>query len=211
MADSSRPIFIWEPVPDRCTVDEKQNMFHALKVVDVLSPNYVELAGFYGGGPASRGGVDKEFLESTCDDILLDGVGAQRQGAAVVRVGSEGCYVATHGSKKWYPAYHKPPTYPLGNANPKVVDPTGGGNAFLGGLAVGLVRTGGEPSFDNIETAVAFASTAASFAIEQVGMPTLSQDADGSELWNGSSVAERLSSYIEGLASVERDGQMRSP
>lgn len=186
-------------------------MYQALKFVDVLSPNYVELSGFYGGGPGPRGEIDREFLTSTCADILFRGFGAQRKGAVVVRAGREGCYVATHSSTEWLPAYHKSPEDADAGPNVRVVDPTGGGNAFLGGLAVGLVRTGSGPSLENVNTAAAFASVAASFAIEQVGMPTLTRALDGSELWNGVSVAERLREYMDDLASSRAPSAAKSP
>lgn len=89
------------------------------------------------------------------------------------------------GVEKWIPAYH--------TDKEKVVDPTGGGNTFLGGLAVGLAR--GKP----LEEAATWASVAASFAIEQVGPPTLEKDDDGVETWNGVSVDERLNDFLERL------------
>jgi len=184
-----------------CTEGEKENMYQALKFIDVVSPNYVELSGFYGGGPGPRGEINREFLTSMCTDLLLKGFGTQSKGAVIVRTGREGCYVATHSLTERFPAYYKPSKDAQAGPNVHVVDPTGGGNAFLGGLAVGLVRTGSGPSLENVSTAAAFASVAASFAIEQVGMPTLTRVSDGSELWNGVSVAERLGEYMDDLVS----------
>ncbi|KAI4603279.1 hypothetical protein KJ359_006072 [Pestalotiopsis sp. 9143b] len=86
------------------------------------------------------------------------------------------------GVEKWIPAYH--------TDKEKVVDPTGGGNTFLGGLAVGLARG------KSLEEAATWASVAASFAIEQVGPPTLEKDDDGVETWNGASVDERLNDFL---------------
>lgn len=85
------------------------------------------------------------------------------------------------GVSMWYPAYH--------TNSSKVIDPTGGGNAFLGGMAVGLARGRG------LEAACRMGSVAASFAIEQVGMPILESDEAGRELWNGDSVQGRLEDY----------------
>ncbi|RYO92000.1 hypothetical protein DL764_008203 [Monosporascus ibericus] len=76
----------------------------------------------------------------------------------------------------------------------KVVDPTGGGNAFLGGLAVALARG------KSLEEAAAWASVAASFAIEQVGVPVLGADAEGRETWNGVRVEERFEEFKTTLA-----------
>ena len=186
-------------------------MYQALKLVDILSPNYVELSGFYGGNPGPREEINRGFLTSMCSEILLRGFGTLKKGAVVVRAGREGCYVATHSSKQWYPAYHKSPEGAQAGPNVHVVDPTGGGNAFLGVLAIGLVRTGLGPSFENVNRAAGFASVAASFAIEQVGMPTLTSVTDGSELWNGVSVAERLREYTDDCASFQEPSTARSP
>ncbi|KXX83480.1 Protein MAK32 [Madurella mycetomatis] len=75
----------------------------------------------------------------------------------------------------------------------KVVDPTGGGNTFLGALAVALARG------KSIEEACAWGNVAASFAIEQVGFPVLAVDAEGRETWNGVRVEERLREFQERL------------
>ncbi|KAJ8105637.1 hypothetical protein ONZ43_g7348 [Nemania bipapillata] len=107
------------------------------------------------------------------------------------------------GIERWIPAFHTD-TYEEDENDPvpddegaekgtaeekrkkgKVVDPTGGGNTFLGGLAIALARGKG------LEEAAAWGSVAASFAIEQIGMPTLGYDDDGRETWNGVRVDER--------------------
>lgn len=84
------------------------------------------------------------------------------------------------GIEKWLPAYH---------SGERVVDPTGGGNGFLGGLAVGLARG------KEVAEAAAWGSVAASFMIEQVGVPALGVDEEGRETWNGVRVEERLQEY----------------
>jgi sugar/nucleoside kinase (ribokinase family) len=103
----------------------------------------------------------------------------------VVRCGKDGCYVATRQKSQWLPAYHR-----LGSG--KVVDPTGGGNGFLGGLAIALAR-----GKDVVEAAI-WGSIAASFAIEQVGMPALTQDVDG-ERWNGQRLQTRVDNFVQRL------------
>lgn len=89
------------------------------------------------------------------------------------------------GIEKWIPAYHE--------ESSKVVDPTGGGNAFLGGMAIALARG------QTLEHAAAWGSVAASFAIEQVGMPLLDVGCSGEtaspESWNGVIVDERLKEF----------------
>lgn len=90
------------------------------------------------------------------------------------------------GVEKWLPAYH--------TDKDKVVDPTGGGNTFLGGLGVALARG------KSLEDAAIWGSIAASFAIEQVGGPVLAEDDEGREIWNGVCVDDR---YREFKARVE--------
>ena len=80
-----------------------------------------------------------------------------------------------------------------------MVDPTGAGNAFLGGYSIGYLQTGGD-----IEQAACYGSVAASFALEQVGMP---KRIDGDEeLWNGASVLDRLNEYRARQESVGTQG-----
>lgn len=86
------------------------------------------------------------------------------------------------GLDKWIPAFFTKSDAAEG----RVVDPTGGGNTFLGGLAVALARG------KTMEEAACWGSIAASFAIEQVGVPELGRDDDGEETWNGDRVRDRL-------------------
>lgn len=88
------------------------------------------------------------------------------------------------GIEKWIPAYFQEEN------KHKVIDPTGGGNTFLGGLSVALARG------KNIEEASAWGSVAASFAIEQVGVPVLGQNSEGLETWNDIVVQERLKEFM---------------
>jgi sugar/nucleoside kinase (ribokinase family) len=52
-----------------------------------------------------------------------------------------------------------------------VVDPTGAGNAFCGGFLAGWVQSG------NLLTAGLYGAVAASFLVEQVGLPESSEAA----------------------------------
>jgi hypothetical protein len=87
------------------------------------------------------------------------------------------------GVEMWVPPYHTDAE--------KVVDPTGGGNTFLGGLAVALARG------KTVEEACAWGSVAAAFAIEQVGVPELGVDQEGKETWNCVRVDDRLNEFKE--------------
>ncbi|ESZ90286.1 hypothetical protein SBOR_9336 [Sclerotinia borealis F-4128] len=105
------------------------------------------------------------------------------------------------GIEKWIPAFHQggePGEDEFKdenlneNGNRKVVDPTGGGNAFLGGLAIALARGRG------IVEASCWGAVAASFAIEQVGVPELRERGGDrrEETWNGVVVKERLREFL---------------
>jgi sugar/nucleoside kinase (ribokinase family) len=232
-----KPIFIWEPVPGLCTPDELLNCTNTLPLVDICSPNHVELAGFMGddGRDPVTGGISTLAVERACEQLLASM--PLQSFTLVVRAGEKGCYLArnggrkrqppSHGSgtkrrkkeyirgglqpdtdmealfagllqdadgvvareeievdpglEKWIPAFHGDPA--------KVVDPTGGGNCFLGALAVALARG------KTVEEAAIWGSVAASFAIEQAGVPTLAEDRHGNERWNGDKVQDRLMEF----------------
>lgn len=171
-------MFVWEPVPDLCSPEELSRSFEALKHVDVVSPNHDELAAMLGFQHGDR--VNQQAVEDHAQLFLDQGIGRQGQGAVIVRCGAVGCFVLSRTVRRWLPAFH--------TDSGKVVDPTGGGNAFLGGLAVGLVRT----DFDVVESA-RWGNVAASFAIEQAGMPQLEHSE--TERWNGTNVLSRLAEY----------------
>lgn len=190
--EAPRPMFIWEPVPDLCTPEELDNCRKALKYVDIISPNHGELGGFFGRGTDGPDRVDFRAIEELSSQWLESGIGPDGNGGAVVRCGKDGCFVARRGERKWMPAYHQ--------SADRVIDPTGGGNSFLGGLAVGLVRGKHGSIMDNVEEGAMWGSISASFAIEQVGMPVLSHS-DAGETWNGVFVENRLSDFKQRLAS----------
>ena len=190
------PLFVWEPVPDSCCPEEYDHFLEALKVVDVISPNHHELAALFGQvDQLNRSDEsDMELLQGQCKRLLADGFPKQR-GSVVVRRGEQGCCVYSRVKRICFPAYHQPKKSAsknrLDRTEPKVVDPTGGGNAFLGGFCIGLLDGRHEGSA-LYEQGAMWGSVAASFAIEQVGMPKLSTREDGTEIWNGEAVADRV-------------------
>lgn len=257
----TKPIVVWEPVPDLCTPDELLGLTNCLPLVDVCSPNHAELAGFMGdtGLDPETGDISTEAVERSCEQLL--GSMALSSFTLVVRAGEKGCYLAKNGARRkpkakggsqargkerrkqvghhgglqpdtdmmslfagllqqsggdddnpdeeggeatydfireeddeveidpgldrWIPAY-----WTKEHAD-KVVDPTGGGNTFLGGLAVALARG------KSMEEAACWGSVAASFAIQQVGVPELGKDEEDGETWNGARVGDRLADLKE--------------
>ncbi|CAL3965256.1 hypothetical protein PZA11_001950 [Diplocarpon coronariae] len=124
----------------------------------------------------ARGGLTLDMDMESLFAGLLDGSGE------LVREEEE---VMETGVERWLPAY-----FAAGAAG-RVLDPTGGGNGFLGGLAVGLARG------KDVLEAAAWGSVAASFMIEQAGVPVLGMDDTGRETWNGELVEERLEEYLK--------------
>ncbi|MCJ1410576.1 hypothetical protein MMC19_004662 [Ptychographa xylographoides] len=170
-------------------------MLEASKVVDVISPNHHEFAAYFQGGQLADPDLSElATLASRCNEVLANGF-QEKLGAVVVRRGEKGCYVASHERHTSFPAYHQPPRNVSLTESPdwktKVMDPTGGGNGFLGGFCIGVLDDccAGLTSH---EYGALLGNVAASFAIEQVGMPKLTSTENGTELWNGAHVYDRV-------------------
>jgi sugar/nucleoside kinase (ribokinase family) len=177
-AELKAPIFVWEPVPDLCTPEELDNCKHALQIVDYVSPNHEELAAFYNAPGTCGDGVNRVLIENCAADWLHSAREGGKLKAVIVRAGKEGCCVAENTACQWIPAYHQ--------NSERVIDPTGGGNAFLGGLGIELARG------SRVIDAAISGSVAASFAIEQVGVPKLTSVCPGDERWNGERAVRRV-------------------
>ncbi|GAA6028422.1 hypothetical protein JCM8097_007023 [Rhodosporidiobolus ruineniae] len=179
---SWQPGLVYEPIPDRCVPEEMDSLRQILPHCAVFSPNHEEAWAFFGVSAAEAIRRGKAGIEAVAQRFFDEGAG----GAVVIRSGPLGAYAAKKGEEQgvWVPAYH---SYEDGTATGKVQDVTGAGNSFLGGLMSGLVL---HP--DDLKTAVECASVAASFVIEQFGLPTVEADEAGVERWNGVSPADRL-------------------
>ncbi|RAK98662.1 pfkB family carbohydrate kinase [Aspergillus ibericus CBS 121593] len=209
-----RPIFVWEPVPDLCTPEEQERFLAANRVVDVVSPNELELGMMFGQpGWSEEANYGKDIVRK----ILESGIGPDGNGHLVIRAGKDGSYSYSRTQRIWLPAYHQPS--PSGAS--AVVDPTGAGNSFLGALTQGMTSAGREPAnlvesvladstawqqavktdarYNHVLTALIFATVAASFVVEQIGVPRMSTDSDGRELWNETEFTERVRLYTQRL------------
>ncbi|KAG8830343.1 hypothetical protein FRC17_005029 [Serendipita sp. 399] len=173
------PVTIFEPIPDRCVPSELPALRDILQVIHILSPNASEACNLlsiqYQDEP------DKETVERAADILYSFGIGPRGQGAVVIRSGASGAYVKDSQSKgKWVDAY-----YTAIDAG-RVVDVTGAGNAFLGGLAAGLSLCE-----DDIYIATVYGTVAASFVIEQHGLPSLMNNR-----WNDGDPVERVQEVV---------------
>ncbi|CAN6632614.1 protein Mak32p [Trichomonascus vanleenenianus] len=168
---------IWEPVPGECSPEQLDRCIDALKYVDVMSPNAKEAALFFGQPEPTE--------EKAIEELAAKFLGYMTKPGAVVivRCGAKGCLLALENSFKWFPAYHSPQF-----SDYKVEDPTGGGNAFLGGFAAGYL-----PELNAAKGAV-YANVAAGLTIEQIGLPNVTYN-DGAEQWNGAPVLDRVAEY----------------
>lgn len=221
---ADRPIFVWEPVPDLCTPEEQEMFLAACRVVDVVSPNELELGMMFGRpGWKEANEEDRKLVQN----ILDSGIGPQNGGTLVIRAGKDGSYSYSEGQKGiWLPAYHQAAL----DQKSKVIDPTGAGNSFLGALAQGMISQDREPCqimdnvLDNTDSwsrirakwgnngqvpkALICATVAAGFVVEQIGVPTISTTDDGDEVWNGTGFNERLRNYTQRLCTTfERSPQ----
>lgn len=191
------PFIVWEPMEHCCRPSQLPLVLEAMDFVDVFSPNDRELSALFKEEYQSEGTVAQQDLEQYCNKLLAQGF-RLKPSAVVVRMGEDGCFVASHTRNVALPAYHTP----LKNVKledraswkNKVADPTGGGNTFLGAYCIGLLmdewRNLG-PGLTPFEGGALLGSVAASFAIEQSGMPKLSYR-EGKELWNDERSLDRL-------------------
>lgn len=219
-----RPIFVWEPVPDLCTPEEQEKFFEANRVVDVVSPNHLELGMMFDQPGWTECG---EKSQSLVRRIVESGIGPNGDGCLVIRAGKDGGYAYSRGQKLWLPAYHQPDA---SGCSP-VLDPTGAGNSFLGALAQGMVSVGREPfevidsamsrseewqkskrswgSRQSFPSALICATVAAGFVVEQIGVPHVSVAENGKELWNQSEFTDRVRLYTQRLFRTVEESPAR--
>ena len=182
------PLVVWEPFAKVCRPDTLTAHLKACRAVRVFSPNHDELGSFFEGERPHA--ADRSMIEEQARIFVESGIGSTCEGAIVVRAAQYGCLLLQAGKGPiWLPAYYE-------GTNQKVVDPTGAGNAFLGALAIGLVLN------ESYIDAVCWGQVAASFAIEQVGLPSLTGSGLG-ELWNGDSVLSRLRRYNQRVTDAQ--------
>jgi sugar/nucleoside kinase (ribokinase family) len=121
---------------------------------------------------------DKAELEKRAVDFAK----STRTGIMVVRCGEFGSLTISPANRPfWLPSFHA-------QGAKEVVDPTGAGNAFLGGFTAGWMKT------QDAKEASMYGSIASSFAIEQIGLPILGSEG-GEEVWNDVRIMARLEEY----------------
>lgn len=183
----ARPLLVWEPLPGSCKPGLRDEHFATAKLVDVFSPNHLELQALFEDTrrPFADRGLDLESLERYTEMFLDTGIGPDGRGAVIIRAGSDGCLVSSKsipGRHKWLPAFHY--------SDSTVVDATGAGNTFLGALTFAMSACG-----HDVVEASALASVAASFSLQQIGLPNLCARSGSLDRWNGDTFARRCETY----------------
>ncbi|KAM3421571.1 hypothetical protein BST61_g1958 [Cercospora zeina] len=198
--NTASPLLVWEPLPMLCRPNQLASHVEASKLVDIFSPNHLELAALCGQlaseADLAQPEVGRKHIQNCAAAFLsTEAVEMKPELLCIVRADEYGALVATRSlnatgavqiDMTWIDAFYGDTA-----ERNRVVDPTGAGNAFLGALAMELLQNDG----DAVEAAVK-ASVASSFVIEQVGVPVLSRDdTTGTLLWNQVSMRERLDEY----------------
>ncbi|OQO01137.1 hypothetical protein B0A48_13380 [Cryoendolithus antarcticus] len=169
---ASKPLVIWEPHPKSCTPKalEEHKQLVASGKVPVFSPNHVELGAFFrASNDTSDASFDRGRVERQSRAFLPSSTEAKDPHDIVcilIRCAEHGCFVlhTPPSCKEHHHSAWLPPFFGLEQSD-RIVDPTGAGNAFLGGFAMGWLET------HDFVRAAAYGNVAASFALEVVGLP----------------------------------------
>ncbi|KAJ9127075.1 hypothetical protein QFC24_001309 [Naganishia onofrii] len=180
------------------------NHTEALAMFGKISSPYLsdhQVSAFYpstDGMKAEIENVAKSLLQLlVAKDTPTPGPGWDR--GVIVRCGAMGCCIvrkrylvsgddddkSEEAKPQWIEAYWTASASP--DFRNHIVDVTGGGNAFLGGLAAGMKLTDGD-----LRESALYGTVSASYAIEQDGLPHIETTRDGVEVWNGDLPSSRL-------------------
>lgn len=160
------PVYVWEPQAKSCSPETFESHKAMVREVDIFSPNHAELALFFPRPDGDTPLFDKRTVEQQARAFVPEppSEGLSRPLCILIRCAEHGCFVLSSSpnaqQSAWLPPYH-------GSESSGVIDPTGAGNAFLGGAAMGYLE------HRDFIKAAAYGSVAASFAVEVVGLPDI--------------------------------------
>lgn len=177
----TRPYIVWEPLPAACTTSNLRSFLEACRLVNVFSPNHLEMTALFEDRPPE--GYQPKSLEKYALKLARSiSADTKEQGTVIIRAGKHGSLTTIESAKVvWLPAFYQ-------DQDPKVIDPTGAGNTFLGAFIAGWHH------LQDAKEASMYGNVAASFALEQIGLPSLRKNGN-QELWNGDQVMDRLKEY----------------
>ena len=135
-------LILWEPLQQIMTAENADSIHRVLRDchIDVVSPNLAEAQAIYG----------EQSPDELVNAILTDG--AQ---CVALRMGALGSIVANKAGKRHH----------IGAVSVShIVDQTGAGNTYCGGLLAGLIQG------ESLHEAGVMAAVSASFCLEQVGV-----------------------------------------
>jgi sugar/nucleoside kinase (ribokinase family) len=138
-------VLLWEPWEILYKPENLADFSRVAPLFDIISPQTAEVGW---------------MLEETAPErqaALLFKAGVR---CLALRMGASGSLVGTAAKQFHLPALQVP-----------VVDETGAGNAYCGGVVVGYVESGGDPL-----VAGRYGAVSATFALAQVGLPRLGAD-----------------------------------
>ncbi|EPQ25830.1 uncharacterized protein PFL1_06505 [Pseudozyma flocculosa PF-1] len=224
------PRLVYEPIPDSCVPENLDDCLGLLDRLAVFSPNHEEAAALLGLSEAwqtiSTTDRSAEVQVEWIKRNLAHGFVERCRAAGVagnlplicIRSGKLGCVIGSDAvGFQHVPAYHTAdvePSHPASST--RVVDVTGAGNAFLGGLTASLVvaaaaaddarplRAGQKQEARHLHREAAIhGAVAASLVIEQLGLPSFdvvkepaaAARATGQqavETWNGATIHSRI-------------------
>ncbi|EDO16406.1 hypothetical protein Kpol_1030p14 [Vanderwaltozyma polyspora DSM 70294] len=181
LPNDANNLIIWEPLPSDCIHENLDRYISILNRDELIfiSPNAEEGARLFN--------VREPKYIDECKILIKKFGGILKPSSiCILRCGKLGSLVLTEQIDNrrdiiHYPAYHC-------NTSDRVIDPTGGGNSFLGGFAIGYVLT------NDIHIASICGNVAAGCIIEELGIPKYDINSDK---WNGLTFYERLEIYIK--------------
>lgn len=182
-AKSTKPVIIWEPFPDLCDLDHQNDIKRVMQRKDVtviLSPNAEESSRLFGLNSKEPTRL-KECLELAhrFDDFM------DENNMCILRCGALGSISISEKFENGR-AYNHFPAYHF-KTQSKVLDPTGGGNSFLGGFSIAYALT------RSLAIASICGNIAAGAIIEQIGIPRYDPIA---KTWNEITFLDRLRFYL---------------
>ncbi|KAK5074757.1 Double-stranded RNA-containing particles stability [Lithohypha guttulata] len=203
------PVIVWEPIPDLCLPDQLATLQSAMQGCTIVSPNHEELKTFFNADVANN--EEPALLVKRLMGWKQTHESPSTLTTPIVREGANGSTAYFHHrhtdtiSSVHLPAYHTSEMQSL------VIDPTGGGNTYLGALAIAMTDAlQSQPTYalikknigtaSTVATAMIYATVAASFVIEQHGVPNLDRTKVFTEIfeyWNGQSFIDRLKVYLQ--------------